>query len=410
MMLVFVLSIICKMALYMIYANFAIYMLSINFDGHIPLFESVLHNSVPLLLLSLVAALAYLLNKFRPSLRFVPLALFPLSFYMAHDIAAAIFLALPLVYLTVKIAKRAFSVEAEGLQARVKSLAALAFVPLLIVVFGGLAMLSSVFYFHYVIIFVASVIGILRLARGNEAMLSQPKFVVISLIPVAVAAFLILVSQQIAGVIWRVIQFVVVSLIVPLVLFVGNGIEWFFSLFYTHDPDAAPPIHGDGYGIQNDLGDSVLAPPETEGIHITVLAGIATILIAILAYRVLKAILRSKRQNTKKGLTEERRQVAHRSEKKHTERRTAHKHGLLAPRDPRMAVRYHYRQFLKLCAEKGNPPKKGDTSKEIYLKNRELFSQAAMTELRALYLKARYSEEEIKKSESKQSSELLKRL
>ena len=433
----FVLSIIYKMALYMIYANFIFYILSANLYGHIlftafeptdalfvgghPLFASAVHNFMPILVVLIIASLSCQLNNIRPSLRFAPYALlffsfyqlllFPLSLYPAHNIATAIFLFLPLVYLTVKISIKDFSVDADGLRARLKSLLILAFIPLFALVLGGFAMLSSAFYFQYVIIFIGSIIGILRLARGNEAMLSEPKFIAISLAPVFVISFLILISQQIAEVIWRALQFVAVNIIVPAVFFIGTAIEWFFSLFNTVDPVTPDESIGGNHGVYEDIwGTFRVVATEGEGVHIYVLAGIFTIFLVVVVFRVLKVTSRRRQSNANNGLTEERSRAGSLSKKKFSETHTEYKHSLFAPRNPRLAVRYYYRQFLKICTEKGCPPEKGDTSKDIYLKNRELFSEEAMAELRGLYIKARYSEEEVKKSESKRSGELLKHL
>jgi hypothetical protein len=67
---------------------------------------------------------------------------------------------------------------------------------------------------------------------------------------------------------------------------------------------------------------------------------------------------------------------------------------LLPPRDPRAAVRYYYRKFLRLCQKQGLMPDTSHTSLDIQVMAKKLLpsQEAAITELRRLYLPARYDE------------------
>jgi hypothetical protein len=212
-------------------------------------------------------------------------------------------------------------------------------------------------------------------------------------------------SQQIARVIWQVALFIGMSIIVPVVLIITNGIVWFFSLFYTPEHTIVSPL--DGYG-DIDLSREYGAMDGIEATIIPFLAVVIAIILTVLIYIVLKAITNHKQLNKQTGIEEERNQVISIQNKKHIKRRTEDKYGFLLPRNPRMTVRYHYRQFLRLCIEKGSPIKKGDTSEEINVKNVAEFSGSSMSRLRELYIKARYSEHEIKKSDSKEAGELVK--
>ena len=207
MMVVFVLSILYKMALYMIYANFLVFLMTFStyellghraeaqyldltrdalfYGGH-PLLESGFYNIMPLFIIAIVAACAYLLYQVRPRLRFIPMALLPLCFYpllmfpldayLIYNIGSVLLILAPCIYLIAKISRRKFSVDALRLKRSIKRYAILAFAPLLVLFFHGLASLSSIFYFQYVIIFIAGAIGILHSARATEKMLSEPKF------------------------------------------------------------------------------------------------------------------------------------------------------------------------------------------------------------------------------------------
>ena len=443
MILVFVLSIICKMALYMIAVNVLVYFLTFSFyelAGHLryfyylsydlqtraalfegghPLLISVLHNFLPLLVTSIAAPLAYWLNNVRPWLRFIPMVLlslcffplfmFPLGSYPIQNMATALFLLVPFIYLIVEISFRQFSADTGALRRNIKrSIIIVSAVTLVIVLFSGVdhMWLFSTYYLHYGIVFFVCAFGLLRIARVPKEMLSDPKFIAISLVPIVVTILLLLASQQIASVIWHVVRFVGLNIITPVINFLARGITWFFSLFYTHDPATAPPIDFI-YDPGNETTVNYLPFLEIL-MHTHILAGFFTILLAGVAYKALKAILRRKQKHTKNGLTEERSHVVSAS-KKSAETHTGHKYGFFTPRDPRMAVRYHYRRFLKLCAEKGVSPELGDTSEEVNAKNQKNFPGASMARLRTLYIKARYSQHDIDKSESKEVEELVKK-
>jgi len=425
----------------MVYANLIIHVLSINFnqrayvahlggryeamdpvyalfDGGHPLLESGMINILPLLIISIVAAFSYLLNNYRSKLRFIPIVLLPLCFYSlvklpissytVYNIGTVLLLLAPLTYIVVKISQRKFSFGLKTLRGSIKGYAIVAFAPLMVLIFDGFALLSSIYYFNYVVIFVGCALGLLRSARATGKMLSEPKFVAITLAPVMVAMLLLLVSQQIAQVIWRVIQFVSLSIVVPVILFVANAIGWFFSLFYTHDPTTAPLL--DGGGLQQELEFLYqYTQTHTEGTHIYIVAGILIIILAIAVYKVIRVIFRGKQIRTKRGVTEERSHIVSLPEKMLVENHTEHKSGLFVPKDSRMAVRYYYRRFLKICAEKGVPHEVGDTSEDVNSKNKSKFPAESMARLRVLYIKARYSEHDIEKSESKEAKELIKK-
>ena len=71
---------------------------------------------------------------------------------------------------------------------------------------------------------------------------------------------------------------------------------------------------------------------------------------------------------------------------------------LFPPADPRKAVRYYYRQFLKICRRHGYVLEKSDNSAIVehsakYIFRPENFS--ILSHLRQIYIKARYSEHHV---------------
>ena len=64
--------------------------------------------------------------------------------------------------------------------------------------------------------------------------------------------------------------------------------------------------------------------------------------------------------------------------------------GLLRPSDPRQAVRWYYRKYLKEGVSKGAVFAKTDTSLSVLQKYSPFFAESGSGELRELYIKARY--------------------
>jgi hypothetical protein len=64
---------------------------------------------------------------------------------------------------------------------------------------------------------------------------------------------------------------------------------------------------------------------------------------------------------------------------------------LLAPKDPRLAVRYYYRKFLLLCRQRGLTITPSSTSSQIRQASLAYFDPKKIAELHQLYIQARYS-------------------
>ncbi|MCL2495918.1 MAG: hypothetical protein FWF04_00700, partial [Clostridiales bacterium] len=238
-------------------------------------------------------------------------------------------------------------------------------------------------------------------ARTDEKPLSDPKFIMINIIPVigCLAALFILGSPWVLAILWHVVEFIyksiimpamkfgiyILSLIIPTIAYTGDTLEY--------------------YSIENrvDLAEYESLTAGTQTNHVV----LAILLIAIAIFIGIN-LLRKYRHHkyASQGILEIRSTIKPMVE----EPRSASKQSLFTPRDPRLAVRHHYRQFLKMCAEKGCPPEKGDTSKDINAKNKTNFSEKSITRLRELYIKARYSEHVIEIRDSKEAAGLVKQL
>jgi hypothetical protein len=398
---------ICDIIFYLVFANIFAQ----------TLFESAITSLAPPLIMSACAAGAYLLHKVRPWLRFfallpLPLCLvavlrLPLSAYPAQNIACAALLAAPCLYVALHIALKKFHFGTERLTGRIKVCSIIVFVPLLMLIFGGYAYLTSLRYFHNVIIYSGCALCILRLARADHKTLAEPKYIITSIIPVIIclAALMLLGSPQVLRALWQGASFVFIKLILPVITVIVNILNWLFAKINI---SALAPLTT-GYVLRKtEVGpDPVASTLEGAVIPDFVLYSIAAIIVIAFGIFVARRFkIASKRKHLNNSFEETRSYVA----APFAETQPAAKPSLFTPRNPRLAVRHHYRRFLQMCAGKGHAPKKGDTSQDINLKNQAVFSAANMAKLRELYIKARYSEHAISSKEGKEAGELVKEL
>ena len=100
MMTIFILSLICDIAFYMIFANiFA----QAQFEGAIT-------SLMPLIIMVISACCACFLQKIRARWRFLPLLLLPLCLFWQHNAATAVLLSLPCAYIAITIFLKIFTV------------------------------------------------------------------------------------------------------------------------------------------------------------------------------------------------------------------------------------------------------------------------------------------------------------
>lgn len=71
----------------------------------------------------------------------------------------------------------------------------------------------------------------------------------------------------------------------------------------------------------------------------------------------------------------------------------------IAPREPRAAVRYHYRNFLRLCQSMGQEFPRHYTSQHIENMVAHNFDKDTLKSMRQTYIRARYSEHDITKDD-----------
>ena len=83
---------------------------------------------------------------------------------------------------------------------------------------------------------------------------------------------------------------------------------------------------------------------------------------------------------------------------------------LLAPRTPREAVRWYYRKFLLKARAGGIQVEPFDTSESVARSSEALFDPVLLSDLRSIYIAARYSPESVTDDDVKKIRELYGRL
>ena len=148
-------------------------------------------------------------------------------------------------------------------------------------------------------------------------------------------------------------------------------------------------------------------PKVSRAIYISaviLLVAIAVIIGLIIAFVLFKKMLGKRRPKTEAGA------FAPGSMADPMEKRE--RDPLLAPKDPRAAVRWHYRKFLKYCQSKNLPLNRFHNSRDVNdLAHREGVAPHTKTDpLRDLYLAARYSDHPITESDAKAAKALVKKI
>ena len=402
MILVFVLTMISDIAFYMIFANFITH----------AEFGSGVVTLVPLIVMSVVATFSYLLNNIRPVLRFLPILLLPICFYWTQNTGAFLLLLLPCIYLSINISEKNFTFSMDRLRQKILFCMKTSFLPLVAIVFMGYEYLISVHYFYFLFIYFFCAIYIMRVTRADEKTISNPKFIMINLATVTGSLVLLsgLGAPQVMRVVMQIIGFIYFNLVLHGLMFAINVIILLLSLigfdrfvenlrnadFVNQGAEGAAGFNG--YPL--DVSGAEMHP----FLGLYVIQWVFVIILIAAAIFILKKLINKQGQNyASKGILSLSSSISEESQR-------GKQQSIFAPKNPRLAIRYYYRKFLKICLEKGCPALKGDTSEDINKNNRNNFSLENIGRLRELYIKARYSEHAINNSESKEARDLVKRL
>jgi hypothetical protein len=267
------------------------------------------------------------------------------------------------------------------------------------------------------VLFLATAVLSLRMMRHSPAVLSLPRFQVQNALTVAAVglaawalssdAFFAAVGGVFAGIRWLlapIAELVVwglangVGLLMKAAVYLINLIRHALGTNLKEQPEIKIPEN-----LKDDQALEQQVPPNSETFA-RVLTALAVITALITAYILFKKMLGRRRpKGNGSGFVPG--SMADPEEKRRRD-------PLLAPREPRAAVRWHYRKFLKYCQSKNLPISRFHNSRQINnLANKEKVARLADTDpLRELYLGARYSDHPVTEADARQAKELVKRI
>lgn len=268
-----------------------------------------------------------------------------------------------------------------------------------------------------VVLFLATAVLSLRMMRHGQAVLSLPRFQIQNALTVAVVAlaawalssdaFFAAVGAVFSGIHWvlaPILELIVWGLANGVGLFMKVAVaifNWLRKALNTQDqetPEIKIPEN-----IKDELALEQETPPTSETFARTMTA-IAVIIGLIIAYILFKKMLGKRRPKKEAGAFAPG-AMADPMEKRERD-------PLLAPKDPRAAVRWHYRKFLKHCQSKNVPLTRFHTSSDV--NNLAHMEGAARLDdtapLRDLYITARYSDNPVTEEDAKQAKSLVKKI
>lgn len=253
----------------------------------------------------------------------------------------------------------------------------------------------------FVLLYLMSGIFGLRLMRQDAAIFNETRFRVLNLLSVAgIVLLAVLISSDwflgLAGMILGKIYDVLVIPIFYVIYACGYALYYLFIeiIFAGGYGDTTKKLNFGDMSMPDEMKDALLGEEQVNGEpFLMLLKGVFLIvgilLVLLLVYRNSK----SRNSRSKDSAREARTSVTmiRPEEKIYADH--------IAPREPRAAVRYHYRNFLRLCLSLGQEFPRHYTSQHIENMTIGNFDKETLKSMRKTYIRARYSEHEITKDD-----------
>ncbi len=272
-------------------------------------------------------------------------------------------------------------------------------------VVGGLSipfvlLMKMDFIAPFVLLYLMSGIFMLRLMRQDAAIFNETKFRVLNLLTVcAIVLLAVLVSSDwflsAVGMILGKIYDILVVPIFYVIYTCGYALYYLFIeiIFAGGYGDTTKKLNIGGgdmnsmlpEGIEEQLVDSTPFMMLLKGVFLIV----GILLVLLLVYRNSKG--RSTRSNGNVHIARTSVTMIRPEEKIYSDR--------MPPREPRAAVRYYYRNFLRLCLSLGQEFPRHYTSQHIENVTAGNFDRETLKSMRQTYIRARYSEHDITKDD-----------
>ncbi len=365
---------------------------------------------IPLFIMAAVATMAYWLDDKHPDKRFFLLPLLGAVLFFGSGFSYYFAVGLPSLYVALIVIGQRYYLDHDSQADFFRTgIAAATFLVLTFALVLGLDHIIP-----FAVLFMVSYIFMLRLLRQDAEIFNETKFRVLNLITVGAVilaallltsdAFMSLMSVTVVPLFYAIMQPVLYVFVwVGLGLF--YGLNWFVAFIRSF-------MSGETVD-QNELLNSGMnfLPEGFEQTDVVSNPNVVRLIqggiVLVGVFLVVLWFLEGKKGKQKRsdGSIKESRTIVtdiRPEEKIYSDR--------FPPKEPRAAVRYYYRNFMRLCLELGYEFPRHFTSRHIQNVVAYRFDNEKLEALRQTYIRARYSDAEITKGDVKHIKEQVKNL
>ena len=397
MMLCFFLKSLCETALYFIIANAVLSITSAYVESLLPVF-----------LCAAVYSLAYFLNQRQSALRLLPIPLMLISFQGVYSFGTKLAVGLAVLYTALNIWDYRFHVIPE----RQKSIFKYGVILSVFLALTYGAVLNMYCIYNFIAVFVLSGIFFLRLARQDKKMFRDWKYNVLNVgsMALSVGTVLLLSSDTFLSKFKELFSrtyTVLSNILLQLMYGLGYGVYFIIAKLFEGATFKGEQLDV-WENIQNADESVTQATEQIEEMVNTPLFTMLKVIIFMVAICLL--VFYFWKTKVKSKIKSKRTVAAVIYSSSCLPKTDITDKVFLLPRNPREAVRYHYRKFLKLCTEVGIRILSSHNSKDVERTASSKYESELLSKIRNVYIRARYSEAEIDSEDAKEIKSLLKEL
>lgn len=397
----FFLKLLSELSIYFVVANC---LLSVGLVG----IESI----IPMVICAAVGTFSYWLDEKKPQFRFIVLALMLPVLAFGKSFGTNLVLILPAIYVGMTIVTRRYYIDHDSqIDFFRNGCYAVTVMAVPFVLLMGLEYIVP-----FIVIYIFSGIFLLRTLRQDKEVLQEKRYKIYNFLQIfgIFAASLIFSSNSVLESGKNIFLFFYDMLISPvlyLLAYIAAGIAIVFGkIFRLFFPDFTPKYVDAQKWIAMMFAESQLVEEHYDPGNMSdtlIMLGKGAIILFCISALVIFFIARTrggKNKNQSGNVHEFRSAVTSMrpEEKVYSDR--------FPPREPRAAVRYYYRNFLRLCQQIGKefPPHYNS----LYIQNMvsEQFNEETLKSMRKTYILARYSKHDITKDDVAFMKEQVKNL
>lgn len=364
----------------------------------------------PLFLLSAVGALAFALYRHKPALTWLPLLLLPLCFFFTQGVIPILAVLLPCVYLAVLCHKQAFWADHAHQQDHFAALLKVMAVTLPLIITMSSFENQPPLLLPLFLLFLFSNIFLLRMLRHTPENLEQFRFKTVNTVEIGLfLALIFLVSTPFAlSLAFTLVKWLFQLIVTPILtifMYAVMAVVWVFDFIVGgFQPSSRPPAENPILNMGETQLPFEVVPKGVDPGLAHVVQTLFTLTLLVAAFFFFRRLLSRNSNN----LPEPPGQITRSPLLKSAAAKPPADR--FPPKEPRAAVRYYYRRFLRLCMDLGLPLLPSINSSQVLSQMEPLLPKEELLDLRKVYIKARYSRHSISKEEAQQAKELYQQM